>query len=224
MPSPFPGMDPFLESPELWPVFQHAFIVSLGEALQSTLSERYRLRTGSRVYGQELVLFTSVVREEHREERLELRLRASDRLITVVEMISPANRTTATGRTEYLECRDRWRRQGANLVELDFVLQGQPCIDLAADGLPEYDYLVCVSRARHKDRLEIYTATLQKRLPRIRLPLATDDRDTIVDLEMVFSRCYDRFLDGYVDYDQDLPVLLDEDDQRWVKELLERRD
>ncbi|HEV2948984.1 MAG TPA: DUF4058 family protein, partial [Gemmataceae bacterium] len=33
MPSPFPGMDPFLEDPKLWPEFQHLLVTCLYQAL-----------------------------------------------------------------------------------------------------------------------------------------------------------------------------------------------
>src|SRR3954447_26364857 len=41
MPSPFPGMDPYLEDPDLWPDFHAAMIVSIRAALVATLPEGY---------------------------------------------------------------------------------------------------------------------------------------------------------------------------------------
>src|SRR5258708_5935893 len=41
MPSPFPGMDPFLENPELFPSLHHGMITFLQEALQPRLPENY---------------------------------------------------------------------------------------------------------------------------------------------------------------------------------------
>ena len=37
MPSPFPGMDPYLESPEIFPDFHDSYTTHLREALQATL-------------------------------------------------------------------------------------------------------------------------------------------------------------------------------------------
>lgn len=37
MPSPFPGMDPYLENPEILPDFHDSFLTYLREALQSGL-------------------------------------------------------------------------------------------------------------------------------------------------------------------------------------------
>lgn len=42
MPSPFPGMDPYLENPAWWQDFHHRFITYAAEALFPTLRPRYR--------------------------------------------------------------------------------------------------------------------------------------------------------------------------------------
>lgn len=220
MTCPFPGMDPYLESGEHWPVFQTGMVAGLIEVLQPSLGERYRIRPAVRNYVEEVVLFTSVQREEHNEEYVEIRQRSSDRLVTVVDLISPTNRTTTKGRQEYKSHRETMRKQGANVIELELVLQGTTCLDISTEGLPEFDYAVCVCRARQQDRFEIYTTTLRKRLPRIRLPLATDDRDLIVDLQAVFGRCYDRHFDGRIDYSKPPPVLLKEDDLKWLRSVV----
>lgn len=41
MPSPFPGMDPFLEAPEIWPGFHASLGVELKHRLNRTLSDAY---------------------------------------------------------------------------------------------------------------------------------------------------------------------------------------
>jgi hypothetical protein len=50
MPSPFPGMDPYLESPAIWPDFHQTFVVNLKAALQPTLPEPYFARTEERIW------------------------------------------------------------------------------------------------------------------------------------------------------------------------------
>jgi hypothetical protein len=220
MSSPFPGMDPYLEAPGLWPLFHHQMVVGLAEVLQPSLGERYRLQFGTRAYTTEMPLFTSVVREEHHESFAEVRQRSNNRLVTLVELISPTNRKSAEGRYEYLARRDAARKQGANLVESDLVLQGQSCLDLSTEGLPEFDYAVSVCRATRPDRYELYTTTVQKKLPRIRVPLASDDRDLVVDVQAVFTRCYGRFLAGKVDYQKPPPARLKDVDEQWMDHLL----
>jgi hypothetical protein len=41
MPSPFPGMDPYLESPDIWPDFQQAIAVGISGELNRTLPPPY---------------------------------------------------------------------------------------------------------------------------------------------------------------------------------------
>lgn len=224
MPSPFPGMDPYLESEKLWPVFQRQFINCLHQLLLPGLIDRYRARINHRLYVTEQALFTSVVREEHNEDYIEIRQRKEGRLVTLVELVSPGNKTTEPGRETYLSKRHEAKSVGANLVEIDLVLQGEPTLEYSREGLPDWDYAVTVTRATQPERFEIYTATLQKRLPRFRLPLAADDRDTVFDLHAAFARCYDQGdFASQIDYRRDPDVTLDDDDRAWVDELLRQQ-
>lgn len=50
MPSPFPGMDPFLEDPPTWPNFHAAMIGEIQAALNRTLRPKYAARIEERVY------------------------------------------------------------------------------------------------------------------------------------------------------------------------------
>lgn len=49
MPSPFPGMDPFIES-QIWPDFHATFVPALREALMPRVRPRYEVRVERRVY------------------------------------------------------------------------------------------------------------------------------------------------------------------------------
>ena len=191
MPSPFPGMDPYLENPKLWPAFQHQLLACLYQILLPGLVDRYRARVGTRTYVSEMALFTSIIREQYSEEFIEIRNRTDGKLVTLLEVVSPANKTTPAGRQAYLDARQLAVAQKAGIVEIDLVMQGKPTLTYSRDGLPEYDYAVTVTRCNAPDRYEIYTATLQKRLPKFKLPLAADDRDALLDLQAAFARAYD---------------------------------
>ncbi len=221
MPSPFPGMDPYLEADALWPAFHHQLVAGLYQILLPGLVDRYRARVGQRTYVTEMALFTSVVRDQHCEEFIEVRQRGDGRVVTLIDIVSPANKSSAEGRRAYLTKRAEAKAGGASLVEIDLVLQGEPLLDYSRDGLPDWNYAVTVTRSTQPDRYEIYTATLQKRLPRFRLPLASDDRDTVLDLQSAFARCYDQGgFGGQIDYRQDPGVRLTDADRKWVDELL----
>jgi hypothetical protein len=221
MPSPFPGMDPYLEDELIWPVFHHQFVMCLYQILLPGLMDRYRARVGQRHYVTEQALFTSVVREEHHEDLIEIRVRNDSRLVTLLDVVSPANKSTRAGREAYLAKRQEGRGCNANLVELDLVLQGQPMLDYSREGLPDWDYLITVTRATQPERYEIYTTTLQKRLPRIKLPLAPDERETVLDLHTAFTRCYDQGgFAGKIDYSKEPPASVKDEDRRWLRDVL----
>jgi hypothetical protein len=216
-------MDPYLEDDKLWPSFQHQLVSCLYQILLPGLVDRYRARVGQRHYVSEQALFTSVLREEHHEEFIEIRQRSDSRLITLVDVVSPANKTTTAGRKTYLDKRRESRSAGSNIVEIDLVLQGQPMLDYSREGLPDWDYAVTVTRSTQPERFEIYTATLQKKLPRFRLPLAPDDRDTVLDLHAACARAYDQGnFSGKIDYQRDPSSLLNDEDRQWLHDYLKK--
>jgi hypothetical protein len=223
MPSPFPGMDPYLEDAKLWPTFHHQLVTCLYQALLPGLVDRYRAHVGQRHYSTEQPLFTSIIHEWHHEEFIEiLQRKDGGRLVTLVDVVSPTNRATDTGRQFYLKKRHEARGKGANLVELDLVLLGQPMLDYSRENLPDLDYAVTVTRASRSDRYEISPTTLQKKLPNFKLPLAGDDH-SIVDLQTIFARTYDQGgLASLIDYTRDPPTALSEEDRRWLDSLLKQ--
>ena len=221
MPSPFPGMDPYLEQDKLWPAFHHQLVACLYQILLPGLVDRYRARINQRSYFTEQPLFTSIIKEEHNEEFIEVRQRADGRLVTLIDVVSPVNKTTTQGRIAYHETRRQARAQASSVVEIDLVTQGSPMLDYAREGLPDWDFSITVTRSSQPERYEIYTTTLQKKLSRFKIPLATDDRDTVLDLQSAFTRCYDQGAFGsHIDYTKDPPVSLSDEDLKWLGELL----
>ncbi|HKB02008.1 MAG TPA: DUF4058 family protein [Gemmataceae bacterium] len=221
MPSPFPGMDPFLEDESLWPVFRHQLVACLYQVLLPGLVDRYRARIHQRTYVTEEPLFTSVIRQERTEEFIEVRQRADGRLVTLVDVAGPINKTLSQGRAAYHETRRVARAQNASVVEIDLCLQGKPLLDYSRDGLPEWDYAVTVTRCTQPERYEIYTATLPKRLPRFKVPLAPDDRDTVLDLQATFARAFDQGnFAARIDYTRDPGSRMTDAHRQWVGEWL----
>jgi hypothetical protein len=210
-------MDPYLESPELWPEFQHQFVQQLRETVilgLTGLTKSYEATIRRRQYPLVATQGTSLCEEDY----IELSDQNSGKVVGLLDVVSPANKTTDHGRQAYLGTRRQYR--GANFTELDLILGGRPSLDYSRDGLPEWDYAVTIIRAVQPDRFEIYTATLQKRLPRFRLPLFPD-RDIVLDAQIIFCRCYDQ--SGFarrIDYDCEPPMYLDEDDYHWLDQTL----
>lgn len=224
MPSPFAGMDPYLEDEKLWSGFQHQLVHGLYQLLLPGLMDRYRARVCQRAYATEQALFTSVMRQEQQESFIEVRQRSDGRLITLLDVASPANKTTPQGRAAYLQKRKEAQNCHASLVEIDLVLQGLPLLEYSRDGLPDWDYAVTVTRSAKPDQYEVYTSTLEKPLPRFRLPLAPDDRDTVVDLQGAFNRAFDQggFLEK-IDYQRDPSTTLELADRDYLDQRLRKQ-
>src|SRR5471030_3118995 len=90
MPSPFPGMDPYLECAAIWPPFHNAFVSSINEEISAGLAEQYGSRIRVRQYETD---------GPQREEYIEIfRRDSSDRCLTNVELTSPLNKTSEVGR------------------------------------------------------------------------------------------------------------------------------
>lgn len=50
MPSPFPGMDPYLENPDLWSGVHQRLITLIADTLNGIMPPRYVADIGERVY------------------------------------------------------------------------------------------------------------------------------------------------------------------------------
>ncbi|GBD36572.1 hypothetical protein HRbin36_01697 [bacterium HR36] len=219
MPSPFPGMDPYLEDARLWPQFQQDFLTHLADHIRRKARSEYSLRLAEYSYTHTLTLFTSVVHEEHHEKFLEIRNR-HNRPVTRIELLGIGVRTLSTGREQYLRAREAALRHGINLVEIDLLRQGQSPLPLDHSNLPAFDYLIVVARARRPDCYEVYAFTIDRRLPKVRIPLLPDDSDLLVDMQEIFDRTYDRSFAQQLDYAKPPPVLLSDETMRWLEQVL----
>jgi hypothetical protein len=111
-------------------------------------------------------------------------------------------------------------RSCAHLVEIDLLLGGlrlptQPALKA------ETDYCVFVSRAGQRPRGVVYEWTLRQKLPRITIPLAGEDPDSMLDLQAAFEAVFARA--GYGDsleYGQRLSLPIREHDVSWMSERL----
>jgi hypothetical protein len=218
-------MDPFLEAPTVWPVFQHQLVAAVYHLLLPGIADRYRARISTRQFTTELALFTSIVREQHTEEYVEIRSRNDGRLVTLIDCCSPTNKTTPGGKAAYLATRTEALSHKAGTVELDLVTQGTPPLDFDRTGLPPCQYTVTVTRPISPERFEVYAGVLRNRLPKFKLPLAADDRDTVLDLQAAMSKAYDATMTtSTIDYRNGLPVdvKLTDDDRTWVRDWLTR--
>jgi hypothetical protein len=252
----FPGMDPYLEVPELWPGVHNSLIVYISDLLRPLLRPRYIAAIEERVFveGPQQTEFIPYVvfkqghppREQgstavlDADEALEVQLPALEmhesyleildrhsgqRVVAVLEVLSPANKYAGPGRDSYLTKQREVLTSQAHLIEIDLLRRGPHVLavpEWVARQHASYDYLICVNRAEGlRDRFRLYPRQLRQRLPRIRVPLADGDPEVVLDVQAVVAQTYEA--GSYRErlrYDQPCVPALPAEDQVWVDELI----
>lgn len=260
MPSPFPGMDPYLEYPAFWSSFHTRLMVAIADAITPQLGSQYYVEVESRTYqsdeaNEELLIgipdaivfagradvtltespttaTTSVTTQlrpekvfvpmpiELKQRYLEVREMTTDTVITVVELLSPTNKRSGEGRTDYEKKRQLILGSATHLVEIDLLRGGKP---MTVRGTRSNStYRILISRSQQRPAAELYGFDLQYPLPSFPIPLKPEDLEPIVPFQDIFSDLYDRARYATrIDYRQPTPPpALSEIDQQWVKALL----
>jgi hypothetical protein len=175
MPSRFPGMDPYLEHPTIFPGLHNRLIAGLSEALQAALPAPYFAEIGERVWVEALV---TVPHDERREPRVEIRMAGDgdERLVTAIEILSPSNKTPGErGRDLYLRKQRELLDSPTHLVEIDLLRGGLHTTALPLDYLQaivgRFDYHVSIHRSDRFEDFLVYPIRLAEPLPEVAVPL-----------------------------------------------------
>lgn len=128
MPSPFPGMNPYLENPELWPEVHHWLITAIAESLNPQLLPKYRVAIEKRVYqlSEEDSLFVGIpdATVERFSSRETARTATEQNPASVAVATPPATPVNVTVpmpmefREGYLEVRDIKTKEVVTVVEV----------------------------------------------------------------------------------------------------------
>jgi len=233
MPSPFPGMDPYLEggrwmtvhaqltaevarqlAPKLRPKYvaltTERFVLDEADDVAVAMSDGYQV-VG--VASAPLHLETVVpVAVPHRT--VEIRDTARRQLVTAIEVLSPTNKR-GRGRREYLAKRRRLLLSTAHLMEIDLLRTGRRVpMRRPLAGAP---YYVVLSRADRRPVSDVWPIGLRERLPTVPVPLLTGDADVPLDLQAAVTAIYDAIgFDLLVDYARPPDVPLAADDAAWA--------
>ena len=166
------------------------------------------------------VMMPIAMPERMREGYIEIRTHSSGELVTVIEVLSPANkRSGSDGQREYLAKRSTVLSSTVHLVELD-LLRGGHRMPMA-QPLPPADYIAVASPAQRRLRSLVWPFTVRSRMPVIGVPLAGGDPDVPLDLQAVFTSVYDRAgYDYTLRYGQDVVPPLAPADAEWVRNTL----
>jgi hypothetical protein len=137
---------------------------------------------------------------ERRETFVEIFKHSGDdqdeQLVTLLEVLTPAVKMSGQrGRDVYLhkqrECLDK---PAIHLVEIDLLRAGEHTTAVPVEALRQqggkFDYHVCVSHGRQRDKYHVYPIRLEQRLPEVVVPLLPADGVALLDVQAVFERCY----------------------------------
>lgn len=254
MPTPFPGMDPYLEHPTLWPDVHNSLITAIRDVLTPKVAPRYYVGLERRTYllkpddvvfigrpdvavvspqpttqaatlplAETEVLEVEVpMNDEVSENFLEVREVGTGKLVTILELLSPANKLHDEGREQYLRKRSQVLLALTNLVEIDLLRAGEPMPVIG--NVVKSDYRILVSRGWQRPRAQLYPFNLQQSIPVFPLPLLPQDDAPDVDLGTILHALYDRArFDLRLDYSQPPVPPLSEENAAWAKELLAQK-
>lgn len=250
--SPFPGMDPYLEQPDIWADVHTGLISELRRYLAPKLAPDYYVAVERGTYTQhidEAVFFgrpdLSIymdepgqrepalplagvgvvdillpVEEEVKRAFLRIRRVDSKEVVTVIELLSPANKIKGKGRTQYVEKRQKIFETLTNLVEIDLLRIGAPMAFVTRQPMKS-DYRILVSRSHQRPRGQLYPFSMRDTIPSFSLPLLPGENEPLVELNQILHELYDiaRY-DLQIDYSRPPSPVLKGEDKVWAKECI----
>lgn len=204
MPSPFPGMDPYLEDNNIWPSFHQRLAVEIADRLSALIGPRYFADVNVRT--------------------VQIYQADTGELVTSVEILSPYDKRAGQGLEEYRPKRTRIILSPVHLVEVDLLRAGErPGREVNEPPL-DAEYILLVNRNRYGDiRIsEFWPGAFNERLPLIPIPLLPPDSDVALDLTTAIQTIYARAAyDRRLDYRRPVPPPeLRPAMAAWVKERL----
>jgi uncharacterized protein DUF4058 len=252
MPSPFPGMDPYIEG-WIWGDFHARMAAAICEQLNSNLPDSYVASTDSFVrrvdpssveqvvLGKPDVFFSSrqakvsgraattlpaprisvlpgVVAKQRYVKVLDSHAR---RVVSVIELLSPSNKTPGKDRDAYLYKRDEYIGAGINLVEIDLLRNGyRPPV--GDPGPPDSDYAIIVQRGGERGQFSVWPFSVRNPRPSVIVPLDPGVEDAMLDIKVCLDHVYDsgRY-QSQLDYDNPPDKPLQEADAARAREILQ---
>jgi Protein of unknown function (DUF4058) len=194
MPSPFPGMNPFLELPSLCPSVHKRLIVAIADGLNPQLRPHYRVEIEERIY-------------QDGEERL---------LVGIPDNVITQSNTTTQPRTEFSAAVGTIEPVTIHLVEVDLLRCAQP---LPMNSTLSSAYRILISRSEQRPQATLYAFGLRDRIPTVAIPLATelDTPEPSIDLQALLHQTYDRGShDLAIDYQSQLIPKFTQEDETWA--------
>ncbi|ETX00895.1 MAG: hypothetical protein ETSY1_09605 [Candidatus Entotheonella factor] len=188
MPSPFPGMDPYIEASRIWSDFHADLATEIRASLNAQIQPSY--------YATAVTYVTyDVIEVAHLEVSLrlanvEVREAGTDMLVTAIEILSPVNKRSGPERQRYLRKRQELLRSEVHLMEIDLLRTGER--SPLETPLPPAPYYIMLSRTEQRPDVDVWSSQLDERLPVVPVPLTVPDPDVPLDVGAMVSAVYER--------------------------------
>lgn len=152
---------------------------------------------------------------------IEIREAKSKKLVTVIEVLSPANKN-GLGFEKYQEKRLELIASNINLLEIDLLRRGKKII--AHTDTNNSDYLCALTRKK-SNITDIWTIDLQATLPVLPIPLGDGDEDIPIDLQAVLDEIYQKIKYGsLIDFSKKVPPpRLSKEKKQWIQTLISKK-
>jgi hypothetical protein len=155
---------------------------------------------------------------------LEIHETATGKVVTVIEVLSPTNKSRLAGRKQYRRKRNRILDTRTSLVEIDLLRAGDP-MPVTTRRPVQSDYRILVSRGAARPRAKLYAFGVRQAIPMVPIPLLPRDTEPMLDLNTVVHAVYERArFDLRLNYSQDPVPPLGEDDAAWAREIASTSD
>ncbi len=148
---------------------------------------------------------------------VEIKDRASNRLVTAIEILSPINKR-APGLEPYLEKRKELFNVGVHLLEIDLIRRGKRPVH--HQKIQDRHYTVNLTRAKNA-WTDVWAFNVKDTEPIVLVPLAGDDPDVALDLGEALKIIYKRSMYHLsIDYKEEAPKPpFNEQELTWMQDL-----
>ena len=151
---------------------------------------------------------------------------SGNRIVTVIELLSPVNKTMPVGRAAYRKKQSEYIQGMVNLVEIDLLRCGEFVMAMPEEEWPLIHlapYKICIRRLNRPWVAAGIGIQLEDKLPSIAIPLRKHDRDVVLELQPIMDACYRDGRYYTIDYRRALNPPLSAEESKWAEVLIQQK-
>lgn len=240
--NPFPGMNPYLEHPNLWPavseqlaqliaqqairLMPHAYhaIVDTQHNFHDTAPDIRRLHYSAQSRPSPAETLPIKVRvpqalpcQSHQVQIHHANLTAP---VAFINILSHADKSEGQGRSIYRQRRQRIIESSAHLAEVDLLREGTKVPVKADPPPPDTAYEFLVSDQSRRPEATLTPFGLDAPIPNLQIPLLPKDGAVAIDMGRAMQEIHHTALTQNLPYHQDPTGPLNQDDAQAVRRIL----